>query len=188
MKRIFVAADISEEARRAVSLHIESLGREFPRLRVGWERAEKLHLTLKFLGETTDAQLEKLKNSVEAISRLLSAFPLEIAETGVFPNAKRARVLWIDVRDERGNLREISRRLEIECEKIGFPRENRPFRPHLTIGRLREPGSARELAEKHLKNNFDPVRFEVSAVTIYESLLQPTGSVYKVFSKHDFHA
>lgn len=186
MKRIFVAAEISEEARRRVSGYIENLRNDFPQIRVGWEKPEKLHLTLKFLGDCEESQLSELEKIVEEISAEMTDFKLQIAETGVFPNARNPRVLWIDVKDEAGSLAKINGYLETECEKIGFEREKRRFVPHLTIGRVREPNRAKDLARKHLENKFEPVGFTVSEIVIYESRLKPTGSVYSVVSRRKF--
>lgn len=186
MKRIFTAVDISEEARRQAAVYIENLRREFPRLRIGWDKPEKLHLTLKFLGETSEGQLDELKRACEEIAAHFAGFNLQIAETGVFPNARNPRVLWIDVKDGQGNLAKINEMLETECEKMGFPREKRRFVPHLTIGRIREPHEARELARKHLANKIEPVEYAVSQLVIYESKLQPTGSIYTKLKTFQF--
>lgn len=177
-KRIFAAVDISDEARRKVSTYIETLQNEFPRVRVGWDKPEKLHLTLKFLGDTDEKQLEMLIQIIEKISAGVSKFNLRIANTGVFPSVRKARVLWIDVFDEKGSLAEINAQIETKCEKIGFAREKRAFVPHLTIARIREPHKSKDLTEKHLQNAFEPVEMEVSEIVIYESKLQPTGSIY----------
>ena len=179
MRRIFVAVDISVEARHKTADYVNSLKLEFPNLRVGWEKPEKLHLTMKFLGDTNDNQLEKLKEIAQNIAAEIPKFNLQIAETGVFPSARNARVLWIDVKDEKESLVEINRILEIEAERIGFPRETRNFKPHLTIARLKEPRSSRELIEKHLEKEFEPVGMEVAEIVIYESRLCPTGSIYE---------
>jgi RNA 2',3'-cyclic 3'-phosphodiesterase len=184
MKRIFVAVDISEEARRKAAAYIETLRNEFRAVRVGWDKPEKLHLTLKFLGDTDEKQLGELEKIAAEISAGITNFKIRIVNTGVFPNARSPRVLWIDVEDETGSLAKINNRLEADCEKIGFARERRAFVPHLTIGRVREPNRARELANKHLQNNFEPVEFMASEIVIYESKLLPTGSVYAVVSKH----
>jgi len=185
MKRIFVAVDISVQARSKAAAYIETLRNEFREVRVGWDKPEKLHLTLKFLGDAGENQLETLNKIVREIAGKISKFNVQIAETGVFPNARSARVLWIDVKDKAENLAKINNLLEAECAKIGFEREKRKFVPHLTIGRIREPNRAGELANKHLENKFEPVEFEVSEIVIYESKLLPTGSVYSVVSKHE---
>ncbi|HEX8367577.1 MAG TPA: RNA 2',3'-cyclic phosphodiesterase [Pyrinomonadaceae bacterium] len=186
MKRIFVAIDISEAARRKASEYIESLRRRFPGLRVGWDKHEKLHLTLKFLGDTSDEQLEKLTRAAEKTAREISSFKLRIADTGVFPNQRKARVLWLGVKDEKGILRKLSEALENECERQGFTREKRDFKAHLTIARLREPEKSKNLVEAHLQEKFEAVEFEVSEIVIYQSELSPQGSRYAVVSKHAF--
>jgi len=186
MKRIFVAVDLSQETRSRAAAYIETLRREFRDLRVGWERAEKLHLTLKFLGDCEASQVVDLEKAVAEISRKISNFTIRIAETGVFPNARQPRVLWLGVRDAGGGLKKINELLESKSEQLGLARENRRFVPHLTIGRVREPNRARKLAEKHLENKFESVETTVSDLVIYESRLLPSGSVYTVVSKHEF--
>lgn len=185
MKRIFVAVDISDDARRRVADYIETLRTEFRQIRVGWEKTEKLHLTLKFLGDADENQLNALNVIVKEISTEIKNFKLEIAETGVFPNARNPRVFWINVRDATGDLGKINARLETECAKIGFEKEKRGFVPHLTIGRVREPFRARELAGRHLQTDFEPVGFKVSKIVIYNSELLPTGSVYSMIKAFD---
>jgi 2'-5' RNA ligase len=168
MKRIFVAVDISEEARRKTAAYIENLRRQFPGLRVGWDKPEKLHLTLKFLGDTGDEQLAKLMQAAERAARQIANFKLRIAGSGVFPNSRKARVLWLGVADEKGSLRDLSK----------------DFKAHLTIARLREPEKSGKLVEKHLRENFEEVEFAVSEIVIYQSELSPQGSRYTVVSKH----
>jgi 2'-5' RNA ligase len=183
MKRIFVAIDISEEARRKASEYIESLRRRFPDLRVGWDKHEKLHLTLKFLGEMSDEQLAALTKAVEKAAREISSFKLRIAGNGVFPSRRKARVLWLGVEDEKGSLRKLNETLENECERQGLTREKRDFKAHLTIARLREPEKSSSLIEAHLQEKFAAIDFEVSEVVIYQSELSPQGSRYTIVSK-----
>lgn len=188
MKRIFTAIDISEEARRKASGYIENLRQQFPKLRVGWDKPEKLHLTLKFLGETSAGQLAKLTKAVDAAARGIPGFKLRIEDTGVFPNPRKARVLWLGVKDEKGNLRKLNEALENECERQDLAREKRDFKAHLTIARLREPEKSKKLIEAHLQETFIAVEFEVSEIVIYQSELSPHGSRYTVVSKHAFNS
>lgn len=185
-RRIFVAVDISDEARGKVSDYISNLKTKFPNVKVGWDRPEKLHLTLKFLGDSDEDQLEKLEKICEKISFEITNYKLQISETGVFPSPRNARVLWLGVYGDVGELQKINAILETECEKIGYKKEKRIYKPHLTIGRIREPQKAKELAKVHLENKFEPVEFEVSELVIYESKLQPSGSVYTKVSGFKF--
>ena len=185
-KRIFVAVDISEDARRKVSVYIADLKNKFPNVKIGWDRPEKLHLTLKFLGDSDENQLEQLKIICEQIAGQILNLKLQISETGVFPLPRNARILWLGVNGNVEELQKINAILETECEKIGFKKEKRIYKPHLTIGRIREPHKAKKLAQTHLENEFEPVGFEVSDIVIYESKLQPTGSIYSKFSAFKF--
>jgi len=178
MKRIFIAVDISDEARRAAAGYIEGLRRGDRRLRVGWERPEKLHLTLKFVGDVTDEQLDALRDAVQAAALQAAPFTLAVGRTGVFPGGRKARVLWLGIEDATGALARLSERVEAECEKRGFDREKRAFRPHLTIARLREPDISAELVGRHLQTNFEPIEFGVAEIVIYESRLDSKGSTY----------
>lgn len=184
MKRIFTAIDISDETRLKASNYLEKLKSEFPNVRVGWDKAEKLHLTLKFLGDINEIQLENLSEAVADTARQTSNFEIQIAETGVFPSKRNARVLWLGVRDDQGSLLKLNEMLEEQCSKRGFAKETRAFKAHLTIARLREPQKSAELIKKHLSENFDAEKFTVSAISIYESQLLKSGSIYSIVSKH----
>ncbi len=185
-KRIFVAVDISEHSRRKVAEHIAELNNKFHSVNVGWERAEKIHITLKFLGEMDDFQLEKLKGVIQKIAGKVSGFKLRISSNGVFPSPQNARILWLGVTGDIEILQKINSVLENECEKIGFKKEQRIYQPHLTIARIRDPKKANGLIENHLENKIEPVEFEVSEIIIYESKLQPTGSIYQKKESFNF--
>ncbi len=177
-KRIFVAVEISEKARAKAAEYISNLKSEFSDVKVGWDKPEKLHLTLKFLGDTDEVQLEKLKEICAVISSEITNFKLQITKTGVFPSPRNARILWLGVEGDVEKMQKINSILEAECEKIGFKKEKRDYKPHLTIGRIREPQKAKKLALTHLENDFEPVELEVSELVIIESKLQPSGSIY----------
>ncbi|CAN5604377.1 RNA 2',3'-cyclic phosphodiesterase [soil metagenome] len=185
-KRIFIAVDISDEAKQKVAEYIANLKKKFSDLKVGWDRPEKLHLTLKFLGDTEENQLEKLEEICETISSEISNLKFQISNTGVFPSPQNARVLWLGVGGDVEELQKINSVLEDECGKFGFKKENRIYKPHLTIARLREPHKSKELVKTHLENKFEPVAFEVSEIVIYESKLQPTGSIYSKVQSSKF--
>lgn len=185
-KRIFIAVDISDEARSKSAVYLEKLRKDFRDLRVGWEQAEKLHLTLKFLGDLDEQQLAKIKEAVRETARHFAKFTISLQNTGVFPNPKNARVLWIGLDDEPDNLLKIFEMLETECQNSGFPKETKKFHPHLTIARLREPNKSRKLVERHLAEKFERIEFEVSQIVIYESQLLPTGSKFYKLAKSEF--
>lgn len=91
--------------------------------------------------------------------------------------------MWLGVDDKHGSLQKINNVLETECGQKGFAKENRNFKAHLTIGRLREPRKSKELTDRHLNKTFVAVKFEVSEIVIYESRLQKSGSIYSIVSR-----
>jgi RNA 2',3'-cyclic 3'-phosphodiesterase len=185
-KRIFIAIDISESARAACSDHTELLRRDFPQVRVGWERTEKLHLTLKFLGSTSELLLKDLQTALSDIACRLSSFKLRLSRPGVFPSRSRPRILWIGLKDATGSLASIHREIDESCSQLGFEKEAKRFHPHITTARIRDPQSSVELADHHLQTGIPDIEFEVSEIVIYESKLGSTGSVYSRISSHEF--
>lgn len=181
--RAFIAVNISEEARRLAAERINFLRARFSDLRVGWDKPEKLHLTLKFLGEIPPEKLPQIISAVENAAKEIEPFSLSLEGAGAFPPRGAARVLWLGVKDESQNLSELQKRLENEFEQIGFERERRIFKPHLTIARLKEPAKSRSLTDLHVKTEFTAVNFAVSEIVVYKSDLRPTGSVYTQLDK-----
>ena len=177
MKRTFIAVDISDEARESTALYIDGLRRSFRNLRVGWERPEKLHLTLKFLGDVNDGRLDGVQRAVGDVASETVAFRIILGGTGRFPPRGDTRILWLGVGDE-GQLQSIAARIDTDLARLGFEKEKRRLSPHLTIARLREPRSSAELAATHLGRDFGPIELDVREIVIYESKLTPNGSIY----------
>ena len=159
---------------------------DFANLRVGWQGAEKLHLTLKFLGDVEDEKISAVIDKVKQAAGQFEKGSLVVTGTGVFPNKRRAKVLWLGVKNRDGLLEKAKDKIEFEFNELGFEKERRTFKPHLTIARLREPNKSKQLAEQHLENDFEPVESSIEALTVYESELKPTGSIYNVLAKIEF--
>lgn len=182
-RRIFIALDLSDDARNEVARHIAELRSEFPDSRIGWERVEKLHITLRFLGETDDSVITRLQSNVVEIASKHSALDLRLGGPGVFPIAREPRVLWIAIKDRFESVRSLYDDVQAACESHGFERERRSFKAHVTIGRVRSRPVDSRMIDRHLNAQIEPVGFRVATVNTYESRLQPTGSVYSVIAK-----
>lgn len=175
--RTFIAVDISEGARRSVAELIREL--EVHGAEVRWVRPESLHLTLKFLGEIEGSRLEDVFQGVEEAIRGLGPFVIALEGLGGFPGLASPRVLWVGVSKGADILRDLAERVEVGLERRGFPREGRPFSPHLTIGRVkRRSGKLRKLAEEMSKRTFGPEEVLVEEVKVMKSELRPSGAVY----------
>src|SRR5690242_11955886 len=137
-KRIFLGIDISEAARAVCASHIDVLRRNYSQVRVGWERREKLHVTLKFLGPTSGTTLAELKILIAGVTERRSPFRLQLGATGSFPERGKPRVLWVGVKGEVDKLIDLQNEVEQVCSSVGFEREPKAFHPHITIGRVRD--------------------------------------------------
>lgn len=182
-RRIFIALDISDAVRAVCSDHIDILRRAFPQASVGWERLEKLHITLEFLGPVDAAPLQSLQERLSDIASRQTRFNLNLSSTGVFPSRSRSRILWIGIDDEHRAVDGLYEEMRAVCSSLGYQGDGKSFKPHITIGRVREPGGSSDVVTRHLQMQIKPVRFEVSGIVIYESQLQPTGSVYSIVSR-----
>ena len=173
--RTFIAIDIPDEIRRKIQDIIEAL--RPAATNVSWSRAEGLHLTLKFLGEIPPAKVEAIKTSLAAV-HLPAPLALRVQGTGYFSNEHSPRVIWLGV-EGGAELRELAARVEENLQPLGFPKEDRPFSAHLTLGRLRAPGRIAALQE--LLRQREPLElgsFTANEFFLYESKLSPGGSVY----------
>ena len=177
-KRTFIGIEISQAARKVCENHIDFLRTKFRDVRVRWERLEKLHITLKFLGATDVNILPRLEDRIAAVADKYPSFTLQLAGAGVFPSKSQPRSLWIGFEGETGSVIRLYHAVESVCDALGFAREKRDFRPHLTIGRVGEPLRAAALAREHMRASIEPIGIKVANITLYESSLQPGGSAY----------
>lgn len=178
MKRVFVAIDISDEARRRVAARISAHKTALPGSAIKWLHPEKLHLTIRFVGDVDEEQLKAVADAVEKVSAQCRSFELCLNGVGVFPSPSKVRVLWIGIDDDRAMCVKLKEMLEPELQRLGFAGERKALKPHLTVARTKDLWKARHLIQTHLDTEFEPIDFEVSEIVIYESKLLPTGSVY----------
>lgn len=183
--RLFIAIELTAGLRSRLLDHIDRLRQAVPEARASWARAENLHLTLKFLGDTPVSSVEALAAAVEHAAARTTPFQIRAGGCGAFPLRGQPRVLWIGVADATGGLTEVFQALEDECAKAGFPREERAFHPHLTVARLRQPQGARRLADVHQQIAFEPTTFSVDELCLIRSELMSAGSRYTVIARHE---
>ncbi|HEY0005126.1 MAG TPA: RNA 2',3'-cyclic phosphodiesterase [Pyrinomonadaceae bacterium] len=182
--RVFCAIELPPHLRERAAEHSARLRAAMPEVRASWDRAEKLHLTIKFLGEIEPYRVQLLEQAAERVGSEAEPFELVLEGTGAFPPRGLPKVLWLGIKDPAGALLGLQRSLEETCAAAGFPRETRPFHPHLTLARLRTPHGARRLATLHMKTLFQPARFPVTDLLVIRSELGPGGSRYTELSRH----
>ncbi|HJR06205.1 MAG TPA: RNA 2',3'-cyclic phosphodiesterase [Pyrinomonadaceae bacterium] len=188
--RIFCAVELPELVRARAAAHIARLREAAARLpiKISWERAEKLHLTLKFLGEIEPARVEALQRAANRAAASVGKFEARLQGAGTFPASGNPRVLWLGLEDETNAIAQLQEQLEAECALENFPRETRAFHPHITIARIRIPvaAPARRLAKLHNEMGFEPpASFNVNDLTVMQSELGAGGSRYTPLSRYE---
>lgn len=166
--RIFIAALIPSEIRLAINHYVESIKEKWEGVR--WENYEKFHLTLKFLGEVDESRLSDVERSLKLGGQGVANFEMAITGFGGFPSLRRPRVLFVDLSDNN-ELSNFQVELEERLEDIGFARENRKFKPHITVGRTKGYSIVRGPFPSP-----DPLSFRISEIAIMRSILHEKGS------------
>ena len=178
--RAFLALDYPDAVGGAIAAAQERLKR-FVFGEIRWVRPEGIHLTLKFFGDIPQNAVAGIAAVVGKKAAETPTFALAVSGVGVFPDLRHPRVLWLGMKGESERLLAFQQALERMFQEIGFPREERPFRPHLTLARIR-PSSRRGLSgldkalEKGGKTAEKP--FLAEGLSLMQSTLTPQGAIY----------
>jgi 2'-5' RNA ligase len=146
---------------------------------VRWVSPDKIHLTLRFFGNIEESRVDLILKSIEEPIRNTLPFSLKVRGVGAFPSLKNPRVIWMGLVDGKEVLVSFQKQMESQLEKIGFQPDDRPFHPHLTLGRMKSSQGREDLAgrmEKHKEEEFGD--FPVERVVLFKSDLRPTGPIY----------
>ncbi len=176
--RLFVAVDTPPAFKQqavALQRELRTAGAD-----VSWEKEEKLHCTLKFLGSTPQEKVDRVVAAVRNAATSIPSFPVNYTGTGCFPNKRAPRILWIGMEDPEGVLGRFAADLDNALAPLGFKKEERPFHAHITIGRVKSMKNIRNLLEILEIRTFDTLAAIVQEVAVIRSELKPGGSVYTV--------
>ena len=176
MIRAFVGVRIDPNVVEKISAVQSQLKRSLSGVR--WVGRENLHFTLKFLGPIEEKKAASITEALEEALRLFPRFPILARGIGVFPDMRRARVLWVGL--EGQSLLPLATRVETALEAVGFQREQRGFKPHLTIGRWRNFNGSPELLRSEIGSwkGYDFGQSWVREVVFFQSILRSEGAIY----------
>jgi RNA 2',3'-cyclic 3'-phosphodiesterase len=177
MIRAFWAIDLPESYRvglAAIQDYLRKSGAD-----VRWTSVAGIHLTLKFLGDIEENQVEALAAAASGVAGATPGFTLDVKGVGTFPGPKNPRVIWLGLSGQTDILARLVRNLEQAFAPLGFPPEKRTFTPHLTLGRVRS-SQGREALNRSLETVPLPVfsEFSVKELVLYRSTLRPQGALY----------
>jgi 2'-5' RNA ligase len=181
--RTFVAVEIDEAVRRRAANLSARLGAALEqggdRRSVAWVAPRNLHFTLQFLGEIDPALAKQVADRL-APPFDMPPFDVAIGGLGTFPPSGPPRVVWLGVTDGAARLSTLYREVAVRLTGLGFPRDARPFRAHLTIGRVKTACGHRLRDAIAAERGADAGRCRVDHVTLFESRLSPAGPTYSV--------
>jgi RNA 2',3'-cyclic 3'-phosphodiesterase len=175
--RTFIAIDLPPGVQGALGKLEKEL--QEARTPITWVRPERIHLTLKFLGDVAPERIPEIQGRLEEVAGNASSFRLEPAGCGAFPTLKQMRVIWVGLQGEGSGLNTLQQAVEEAMVQLGFKREERPFKPHLTIGRVKGRQHLRVLQELLIeRQSFKAEAFDVAELVLYKSELRPEGARY----------
>ena len=173
--RLFIGIKLTNQIQGLLGNLQEELGEELVEVR--WVPIENLHITLKFLGNCDQGKVQGIAKVMDGLREYLP-YHVRIGGVGGFPSQGSARIIWVGVDDPRDVTREIYRRCENGCMKLGFEKEKRNYHPHITIGRSRR--RTVRLPWSGLREGEEGVLHTVGGITLFRSELETTGAKYSV--------
>ena len=176
MIRAFIAVDLDDPVIEKVCNVVEILKSRITEIR--WLRKENLHLTLKFLGNIAESQVEPITAALRHPLGLFSPCTISAKGLGVFPDFRRPKILWVGLTGDQ--LVQLAAEIESALMPIGFTPENRAFTPHLTIGRWREGSRPTKNLRQEIDslNDFEFGACAVRQIVLFQSVLKPEGASY----------
>ena len=181
MKRTFIAVKI--EPGEALVNVLNECRQELAGERISWVQPQNIHITLKFLGDTREGQIQPISGTIRKVAGEHRSFDLKFRNLGVFRNLRNPRVLWVGI-ERNPVMEEIKHDLDQHLADFGYEPENREFRPHLTLGRIKFLKDLTGL--EHLILRYSDQEFQVSGIReiiYYESILKPYGPEYTAIGR-----
>ena len=172
-RRVFIAIPLPEGVKMALGDVCERLKLAFPQGAVRWVHPDKMHLTLRFLGETAVSTLPDIMTQLDQLKP--QPIHLQLTQLGCFPSKDNPRVLWAGLSGEMGQLIHLKQTIDQKLVGLGWPLETRKYNPHLTVGRVKDK---REVAKIGWRNEIEQVYFRVTAVQLIQSELQRSAPIY----------
>jgi RNA 2',3'-cyclic 3'-phosphodiesterase len=179
--RAFIAIDLTSEIVQHLEQVSAQLRKRLEGVPVRWVPVDNIHLTLKFLGDVSLANVDILKKILQTEVEGHHAFEISVGGLGAFPSPRRPRVVWVGV-EAPAELTAVQSGVENSMARLGYAREERPFSPHLTLGRVSRNAVGRD--ERMIGEAIEGIKLgflgvaRVSEVHLYKSDLQPNGAVY----------
>lgn len=175
--RTFIAIELNEETHSELSSLLSALKESDADVK--WVAPEVIHLTLKFLGYIDDVKIKEVQKILDEIIKNFKPFVLSLKGIGAFPKLDYPRVVWVGVDAGKNETSQLAKELEDRLEKIGIPKEDREFHPHITLGRVKSSKNKDKLKSIIETTKFEPrSKINVDHLTLFKSQLTTQGPIY----------
>jgi 2'-5' RNA ligase len=146
---------------------------------VKWVPAGNIHLTVKFLGDSEEKLVDKIGAAIDGVAREYQPFETTIDRLGGFPNLRRPRVIWAGASEPLEEAAKMARAVDLGMRQLRFEKEKRPFKAHLTLGRVRPGRSVDDLAAYLQDFELEPIPMTLDRLVLFKSTLTPQGAKYE---------
>lgn len=179
--RTFIAIELEEEIKKSLSEVYAELKKSDEDIK--WVNPQNIHLTLKFLGEVPEQKIPRIAQLLKELAGATKPFTIEIKNIGGFPNLKSPRVIWANLEKGKEELTQLALTIEDALVSLKFPKENRVFSTHFTLGRVRYIKDRQGFQRKVEQIQFPPLSQEVKSIILFKSTLTPKGPIYEKLSE-----
>ena len=182
--RAFIAVEIDEPNKQKILNLISQLNKSDAAIK--WATEHQMHLTLKFLGNINDSDIQKISASLKSIAGDSNAFSIKFPRIGAFPNMNRPRVIWLGIDKGAEDLTLLNSKIENELEKLGFVKEKREYSAHLTLGRVKSLKNIQNLTKliNEIELNLQD-EIKINKIILFQSTLTPKGAVYTTLKQYN---
>ena len=186
--RAFLAIEPPETVRQAMAT-VQNRLKYCVSGAISWVRPEGIHLTLKFFGNIAETDIDRISAAVEPITTRFAPLDLQVRHAGLFPDSRRPRVIWLGLEGDVGALKALQEEVDRGLERYGFSREDRPFRAHLTLARIKSPRGLTGLDRVMKKSDvYEAGHFRAEGLTLFRSNLTPQGAIYSRLAYYPFRS
>ncbi|MBU0508112.1 RNA 2',3'-cyclic phosphodiesterase [bacterium] len=178
--RLFVAIDLPDVWKNTLAEPEASIGWLGRGIR--WVEPRGMHLTLKFLGEIEESRLTEIETALRGACAGIVSFTIRLKGTGVFPNPKRPHIFWAGI-EAPAELLDLQSRIDTAMQRSGFDKDDHPFRPHLTLARIKDPAGKNRMTEAFLNFKLESESSVVREVLLMRSHLSREGARYEALRR-----
>ncbi len=175
--RAFIAIPLPVAVQTELGRVSQSWADQIPQKAVRWVKPQLMHITLRFLGKMDPRSIPTLAQALDTVTARHQSFTLNLAAPGCFPNSKRPRVIWVGLEGQLEEVAVLKKDIDDVLVPLGWEIDGRSFRPHLTLGRVKE---SRKVQGFRWEADIEPLSLPAPAIHLIESKLQPSGPIYTI--------